>query len=78
MTFKEDIIKRIKEDFGDNSIEAIKVLKKSIEKTDYLKTDRVIRCIIFLSKGNLADLKKLIETATNDTRDVMLWLNMKS
>jgi hypothetical protein len=49
------------------------MLKKAIEKSDCLKTDRVIRCIIFLSKGNVADLKKYIETATNDTRDVMLW-----
>ena len=77
MTFKDDIIKKINEDFGESSSEVIKVLNKAIDKTDYLKTDRVIRCIIFLSKGNLGDLKKYIETATNDTRDVVLWAEYK-
>ena len=73
MTFKEDITRRINTDFGQNSNQAFETLKNAIEKTDYLKTDRVIRCIIFLSKGSIDDLNKYIETATFDTRDVMLW-----
>lgn len=73
MTFKEDITRRINTDFGENSNQAFETLKNAIEKTDYLKTDRVIRCIIFLSKGSIDDLNKYIETATFDTRDVMLW-----
>ena len=73
MTFKEDITRRINTDFGENSKQAFETLKNAIEKTDYLKTDRVIRCIIFLSKGSIDDLNKYIETATFDTRDVMLW-----
>lgn len=44
-----------------------------ITKVEYLKTDSVIRCIIFLTNGNLADLDKYIETAIFDTRDAMLW-----
>ena len=73
MTFKEDITRRINTDFGENSNQAFETLKNAIEKTDYLKTDRVIRCIIFLSKRSIDDLNKYIETATFDTRDVMLW-----
>ena len=73
MTFKEDIIARIKGDFGNNSDKALIMLKDAIIKTDYLKTDRIIRCILFLAKGNLIELNKIIETATFDTRDVMLW-----
>jgi hypothetical protein len=73
MIFKDDIIRKIKTDFGDKSIEAIDLLNKAIAKTDYLKTDRVIRCILFLSKGIIVDLNKYIEVATYDTRDVMLW-----
>lgn len=49
------------------------MLIDAINKVDYLKTDRIIRCIIFLAKGNLTDLDKYIEKATYDTRDVMLW-----
>lgn len=73
MTFKDDIIGRIKTDFGENADKATTMLIDAIKKVDYLKTDRVIRCIIFLAKGNLTDLNKYIETATFDTRDVMLW-----
>ncbi|MES2796123.1 MAG: hypothetical protein V4683_09165 [Bacteroidota bacterium] len=73
MTFKDDINERIKTDFGENASKAATMLIDAIKKVDYLKTDRVIRCIIFLAKGNLTDLNKYIETATFDTRDVMLW-----
>lgn len=72
MTFKEDITRRINTDFGKNSNQAFEILKNAIEKTDYLETDRVIRCIIFLSKGSIDDLNKYIEVATFDTRDAML------
>lgn len=73
MTFKDDINVRIRTDFGENSNKATTRLIDAINKVDYLKTDRVIRCIIFLAKGNLTDLNRYIETATYDTRDVMLW-----
>ena len=73
MIFKDDINKRIEIDFGVQSNMAIEILKTAIEKTEYLKTDRVIRCIIFLSKGDLNELKKNIEVAINDPRDIMLW-----
>lgn len=73
MTFKDDIKERIQTDFGENASKATTMLIDAIKKIDYLKTDRVIRCIIFLAKGNLTDLNKYIETATFDTRDVMLW-----
>ena len=77
MALKEDITAKIKGDFGNNSNEAMRFLNIAIENADYLKTDRVIRCIIFLAKGNLIDLKKYIESATFDTRDVMLWAEYK-
>lgn len=73
MTFKNDIKARIQTDFGENANKATTILIDAINKVEYLKTDRVIRCIIFLAKGNLTDLSKYIEIATFDTRDVMLW-----
>lgn len=73
MTFKDDINEKIQTDFGENASKATTMLIDAINKVDYLKTDRVIRCIIFLAKGDLTDLNKYIETATFDTRDVMLW-----
>ena len=73
MTFKDDIIEKIKTDFGEYADKAIMMLSEAINTVDYLKTDRVIRCIIYLAKGKLDDLNKYIEAATFDTRDVMLW-----
>jgi hypothetical protein len=73
MTFKDDIVARIQKDFGENADKATTLIIDAINKADYLKTDRVIRCIIFLAKGNLTDLSKHIESAAVDTRDVMLW-----
>jgi hypothetical protein len=73
MIIIDDIIKKINADFGENANKSTTMLIDSITKVDYLKTDRVIRCIIFLAKGNLTDLKEYIEAATFDTRDVMLW-----
>ena len=73
MTFKDDIKARIQTDFGENADKAMTMLFDAINKVDYLKTDRVIRCIVFLANGDLTDLSKYIETATFDTRDVMLW-----
>jgi hypothetical protein len=73
MTFKDDIKARIQNDFGENADKATTMLFDAINKVDYLKTDRVIRCIVFLANGDLTDLNKYIETATFDTRDVMLW-----
>lgn len=70
---KEDILRKINADFGDDASAAIKVLENAIEKIAFLKTDRVLRCIVFLAKGKINDLHKYIEAAEFDTRDVMLW-----
>ena len=73
MTFKEDILRKINSDFGEKSNEVIEILSDAIKKTNYLETDRIVRCIIFLSKGNIDNLNKFIEMATLDPRDIMLW-----
>jgi uncharacterized protein YfaA (DUF2138 family) len=78
MTLKQDITERIRADFKDLATEATDIIMKSISKTDYLETDRIIRCIIYLSEGDLPKLSKYIETAINDPRDVMLWAEYDS
>lgn len=71
--FKEDISRKINNDFGENSAKASDLIQDAIKNTEYLKTDRIIRCIVFLSKGDLSKLIKHIEVATQDPRDIMLW-----
>ena len=73
MTFKDDIITKINTDFGESSSTAMIMQIDAIAKVDCLKTDRVIRCILFSAKGDSTDLSKYIDTATFDTRHVMLW-----
>ncbi|MDY6994679.1 MAG: hypothetical protein SVR94_19005 [Pseudomonadota bacterium] len=73
MIFKEDIKQRIETDFNEKSDEAFEILSNAVSETDYLKTDRVIRCIIFLANGDLDKLRKYIDNALFDTRDVMFW-----
>jgi hypothetical protein len=73
MIFKTDIIKRIETDFGDKSSDAFKILKNAIEKTEYLNSDRIIRCILYLAEKNIEKLKEHIEAAIGDPRDVMYW-----
>lgn len=73
MIFKIDIIDRIEADFKEKSSEVIKILKKAIEKNEYLNSDRIIRCIIFLSEKNIEKLKEYIEAAIGDPRDVIYW-----
>jgi len=71
--FNEDIIQRIKSDFKDLADTVIAILQESISKTDYLKTERIIRCIIYLAHGDISKLRKYIDNAIFDPRDVMLW-----
>jgi hypothetical protein len=73
VTFKQDIARRIDTDFGQLADEAIRILTEAVGNNPVLNTDRVIRCIIHLSKGDLADLTKYIESAIADPRDVMFW-----
>jgi hypothetical protein len=73
MISQEDIIKRIESDFKDLADKATEIIEDAVSKTDYLKTNRVIRCIIYLANGDLTQLHKYIDKAVYDPRDVMLW-----
>lgn len=73
MIFKDDILRRIKTDFTNDAPEAISVLTNAMNKTTDLNNDRVIRCIVFLAKGNLGALHTYSQAAATDTRDIMFW-----
>jgi hypothetical protein len=73
-----DIRERINTDFGDKASDVIRIFDEAISKADYLNQDRIIRCVIYLSDKDLNKLKKNIETATYDPRDVMLWAEYKN
>jgi hypothetical protein len=73
MTYTKDIRDKIESDFGDKASDVFKIFDEAISKTDYLNHNRIIRCILFLAEKNIDKLKKNIQTAEYDPRDVMLW-----
>ena len=73
MTYTDDIRYKIELDFGDKASDVCKILDEAISRTDYLNSNRIIRCILFLAGKNIDNLKKNIQTAEYDPRDVMFW-----
>lgn len=69
----KDIRDRIESDFGDKASEVYKIFNEAFKKADYLNVNRTIRCVLFLADKDIEKLKKNIEAATYDPRDVMLW-----
>jgi galactose-1-phosphate uridylyltransferase len=69
----QDILEKINQDFGNENIKVIEVLYKALNKTEYLRNERIIRCIIFLINKDINKLQKTIEIAKFDPRDVMFW-----
>jgi hypothetical protein len=68
-----DIQQRIKFDFDNKTAEANIIINAAIIQTNYLNHPRILRCILFLAKGDMDNLKKYIDIAIQDPRDVMLW-----
>lgn len=71
MNLKTDIISRIKSDFGKDTNKAFEILQNRLKQIEYLNNDRIIRCIIYLSKGSIDELNRIIEIGKQDPRDVM-------
>ncbi|ACJ31532.1 Conserved hypothetical protein [Shewanella piezotolerans WP3] len=69
---KTDIYQKIELDFGADLPLAIEQLEIVDARTKGMIGDRMIRAMVFLSKGNMDRFKQVIELAHTDYRDV-LW-----
>ena len=69
----KDIIEEMKSRFKGDFDAALNLLDESLTAVEELNTDQIIRCIIYLSKNGITDLKKNLAAAKNDPRDVMYW-----
>ena len=54
-------------DFAD------KILTKYLIQNEYLNSDRIIRCVIFLANNGIESFKSSLDSAKGDPRDVMYW-----
>ena len=75
---KIDIINKIETDFGQDSNKAKEIITNRIGNFEHLlKNDRIIRCIIYLSKGSIKELNHFVDIAIQDPRDVMMYAEYK-
>jgi hypothetical protein len=72
--FKQDIIKKIQQDFGspDDAELVLSTLSDFVDRNPDLKSDRILRCILFVAEGNLDALGKAIDLARVDYRDLIM------
>ncbi|MCK6261651.1 hypothetical protein KP803_00015 [Vibrio sp. ZSDE26] len=66
-----DIYQKIEKDFGDDAIEVHDALKVLDAKTKGLISNRLIRAIIFLAKGDVEAFHQKVKLAQVDYRDVL-------
>ena len=73
MAYTKDISDKIESDFGNKASDVLKIFNDAISRTDYLNSDRIIRCILYLSDKDIEKLNRNIQAAVYDPRDVMFW-----
>jgi hypothetical protein len=66
--FAPDILAQVQKDFGAEAGKALALLARALPEAQ-----RVLRCIVFLAKGNLEELSSLMTAAATDYRDVIFW-----
>lgn len=49
------------------------ILTEYLLENDYLDSDRIIRCVVFLAEHKIESFKSFLESAKGDPRDVMWW-----
>jgi len=59
--------------FDSDFDNAMKILTEYLTKNDYLDSDRIIRCVIFLTQNGIENFEKNLILAKTDPRDAMLW-----
>ncbi|NKI30428.1 hypothetical protein [Croceivirga thetidis] len=69
----EDIIQELERKFNSDAKQALNLINIYRNKYEYMDSDRVTRCVIHLSNGDLESLEHYLELGKTDPRDVMLW-----
>ncbi len=70
--FSSDILERIFSDFGNESVLVIHALQTFLIANEAFRSERLVRCIIYLADKKLDGIKKGIKDARTDWRDVLM------
>lgn len=74
MKLTDDIVRYIDQAFGKQAdIVEIQLYDYIKNGPNYLKSERLVRCILHLAEGDLESLKHFIAAAKDDPRDVIFW-----
>jgi len=70
--YPSDIKNQLKYDYGYNYVDALRIIQQFLISNKAFHNHRIIRAIIFLGNKEFYHLKKIIEQAKTDWRDVLL------
>ena len=75
MMLAKDIVVRLKKEFEDpdEAALALSVLEDFAGENQELSDERILRCIVFVAKGDLDKLGEAIDLAKIDYRDLIVW-----
>lgn len=73
-----DIIIEMKSKFKSDFNSVITILMDYLSKYEYLNSNRIIRCVVFLAKNDIESFKYYLESAKIDPRDVIWWAEYHS
>lgn len=69
----KDIVEQMKIRFNSDYNSADKILTEYLTLNDYLNSDRIIRCVVYLANNGIESFKSSLDSAKEDPRDVMYW-----
>lgn len=67
-----DIYQKLESDFGEKSSLAIEALDQLDAETKGFVGPRLVRAMLYLAKGDIGALRRVIDLARQDWRDVLL------
>ncbi len=72
MNLPQDIIARVERDFPQESGVVLARLLKLRRESDTFSSDRLLRCVVYSSHGDIARIEPLIELGHQDYRDLIV------
>ncbi len=66
-----DIYQKIENDFSENLDQAIEQVEMLDARSKGLVSDRLLRAMVFLAKGNIGNFKNIIESGRTDSQRIL-------